>query len=38
VDRLEFTEVDDMKKASRGGFGSTDKKIQVKVVEKGIKA
>lgn len=37
VDRLEFTEVDDMKKASRGGFGSTDKKIQVKVVEKGIR-
>jgi len=37
TDRLEFEEVDEIKKESRGGFGSTDKKIQLKVVEKGIK-
>jgi len=37
TDRLEFEEVEEIKKQSRGGFGSTDK-IKVKVMEKGIKA
>ncbi len=34
VDRLEFEEVDEIKKESRGGFGSTDVKVDVKFVEK----
>jgi len=37
TDRFEFQEVEEIKKESRGGFGSTDKKIKVKVMEKGIK-
>lgn len=39
TDQFEFEEVDEIKKESRGGFGSTDIKVEdVKVVEKGVKA
>jgi len=31
VDRLEFEEVDEIKKASRGGFGSTDSKKKITI-------
>ena len=37
VDQCKFEEVDEIKKESRGGFGSTDVKVgDVKVVERGV--